>query len=191
MHDDHDHGHSHTHAHATRHAHGQDDHASWPRPPPSPCRSRPQPRAPSRAAWRSGRRRISARTRRIAARAGEADLDQVEAAFVEGFLAASDPTSFLRLAGIPFKATARGRREAGPAARRDRGGGRCRLRDAASRRRIVPLRSAAGAARLAPAAAAFRLFRRRGVAPARLRRRARRAAPTADRPAQPAGPQQG
>ena len=30
-----------------------------------------------------------------------ADLDLVEAAFVEGFLAASDPTSFLRLAGAP------------------------------------------------------------------------------------------
>ncbi|MBO0763003.1 MAG: hypothetical protein J2P50_00155 [Hyphomicrobiaceae bacterium] len=37
---------------------------------------------------------------------GEADLDQVEAAFIEGFLAASDPTSFLRLAGIPFSMTA-------------------------------------------------------------------------------------
>ena len=33
------------------------------------------------------------------------DLDLVEASFVEGFLAASDPTSFLRLAGIPFVAT--------------------------------------------------------------------------------------
>lgn len=35
------------------------------------------------------------------------DLDLVEAAFVEGFLAASDPTSFLRLARVPFRATAR------------------------------------------------------------------------------------
>ena len=35
-----------------------------------------------------------------------ADLDLVEAAFVEGFLAASDPTSFLRLAGAPFRAVA-------------------------------------------------------------------------------------
>ncbi len=33
------------------------------------------------------------------------NLDLVEASFVEGFLAASDPTSFLRLAGIPFVAT--------------------------------------------------------------------------------------
>jgi hypothetical protein len=34
---------------------------------------------------------------------GETDLDQVEAAFVEGFLAASDPMSFLRLANVPFQ----------------------------------------------------------------------------------------
>jgi hypothetical protein len=32
----------------------------------------------------------------------EPDLDLVEAAFIEGFEAASDPTSFLRLAGVPF-----------------------------------------------------------------------------------------
>jgi hypothetical protein len=35
---------------------------------------------------------------------GEPDLDLVEAAFAEGFATASDPTSFLRLAGIPFVA---------------------------------------------------------------------------------------
>jgi hypothetical protein len=38
--------------------------------------------------------------------AAAGDLDLVEAAFVEGFLAASDPTSFLRLARAPFHATA-------------------------------------------------------------------------------------
>lgn len=37
--------------------------------------------------------------------AGEADLDLVEAAFIEGFSGASDPTSFLRLSGVPFVAT--------------------------------------------------------------------------------------
>jgi hypothetical protein len=37
---------------------------------------------------------------------GEADLDRVEASFVEGFMAASDATSFLRLASVPFEATA-------------------------------------------------------------------------------------
>jgi hypothetical protein len=36
----------------------------------------------------------------------EPDLDQVESAFVEGFAAASDPTSFLRLANVPFETTA-------------------------------------------------------------------------------------
>jgi len=36
---------------------------------------------------------------------GEADLDLVEMAFVEGFAAAKDPASFLRLARIPFQAT--------------------------------------------------------------------------------------
>jgi hypothetical protein len=38
-------------------------------------------------------------------RGAATDLDLVEAAFVEGFLAASDPTSFLRLARVPFRAT--------------------------------------------------------------------------------------
>ncbi|BAM86679.1 conserved hypothetical protein [Bradyrhizobium oligotrophicum S58] len=33
----------------------------------------------------------------------EPDLDKVETAFVEGFFAAADPTSFLRLARIPFE----------------------------------------------------------------------------------------
>jgi hypothetical protein len=37
----------------------------------------------------------------------EPDLDQVEAAFVEGFAAATDATSFLRLANVPFEMTAR------------------------------------------------------------------------------------
>jgi hypothetical protein len=36
----------------------------------------------------------------------EADLDLIEAAFVEGFLVASDATSFLRLARVPFEGTA-------------------------------------------------------------------------------------
>jgi hypothetical protein len=36
----------------------------------------------------------------------DTDLDLVEAAFVEGFLGASDATSFLRLARVPFEGTA-------------------------------------------------------------------------------------
>jgi hypothetical protein len=35
----------------------------------------------------------------------EPDLDLVETAFVEAFASASDPTSFLRLAQVPFEAT--------------------------------------------------------------------------------------
>jgi hypothetical protein len=37
---------------------------------------------------------------------GEPDLDLVEAAFTEAFAAAGDPTSFLRLAAVPFEAVA-------------------------------------------------------------------------------------
>jgi hypothetical protein len=35
----------------------------------------------------------------------EADLDQIETAFVDSFATATDPTSFLRLANIPFETT--------------------------------------------------------------------------------------
>src|SRR3954468_17347191 len=37
----------------------------------------------------------------------DADLDLVEAVFSEGFPATSDPTSFLRLAQVPFETTGR------------------------------------------------------------------------------------
>jgi hypothetical protein len=37
------------------------------------------------------------------------DLDLVEKAFCEGFAATSDPTSFLRLAGVPFSASRDGK----------------------------------------------------------------------------------
>jgi hypothetical protein len=40
----------------------------------------------------------------VPATAAEPDLDLVESAFLEGFTAASDPTSFLRLAQVPFEA---------------------------------------------------------------------------------------
>ncbi|MBV9559434.1 MAG: hypothetical protein JOY90_03080 [Bradyrhizobium sp.] len=38
----------------------------------------------------------------------EPDLDKVEKAFAEGFLAAADPTSFLRLARVPFEMAVNG-----------------------------------------------------------------------------------
>src|SRR5665647_3331347 len=37
---------------------------------------------------------------------GAQDIDLVEAAFVDGFRTANDPTSFLRLAHVPFEAMA-------------------------------------------------------------------------------------
>src|SRR5262245_44686879 len=93
MHRDHDHGHhDHGHSHADDDGHDHaglgHNHAHKPRGAvqwQTPHRDAQQPRPDAQ---------------------DEADLDQVEAAFIEGFLGASDATSFLRLAGIPFKATA-------------------------------------------------------------------------------------
>jgi hypothetical protein len=42
------------------------------------------------------------------AAAPESDLDKVEEAFVDGFLQTTDPTSFLRLARVPFEIAAGG-----------------------------------------------------------------------------------
>ncbi|WP_428032774.1 hypothetical protein [Ancylobacter sp.] len=97
-HHHHDHGaggHSHSHAHAEAHAHshghnhGQSPRpaAQWqtphlPQPPEADDHAHPEP-----------------------------DLDLVEKAFVESFATTSDPTSFLRLARVPFDAmTGDGRR---------------------------------------------------------------------------------
>ena len=79
----------------------------------------PQSRAAA-AAPCSGRRRICRPDREHDARARhEPDLDLVEMAFVEGFATATDPTSFLRLARIPFEAVDGRRRQARAAARRE------------------------------------------------------------------------
>jgi hypothetical protein len=103
MHDDHDHrhaddrdhgGHAHHH-HRDHHGHGRHHHAGLGHNHP------PTPR--SVAQWQTPHLSADATPDH---EHGEADLDQVEAAFIEGFLAASDPTSFLRLAGIPFRARA-------------------------------------------------------------------------------------
>jgi hypothetical protein len=95
MHDDHDHRHSHTHSHSHSHARG---HAAGPGHNHAPERR-------DAAQWQTPHLEPS-ETHPHAH--GEADLDQVEAAFIEGFLNASDPTSFLRLAGIPFTQMADG-----------------------------------------------------------------------------------
>ena len=53
---------------------------------------------------RNGRRRTApANSRRAPA---EPDLDKVEAAFIDGFIDARDPVSFLRLGHIPFEIVA-------------------------------------------------------------------------------------
>ncbi|GBD49754.1 hypothetical protein [Methylopila sp. Yamaguchi] len=92
MHDGHDHPHEHMGSHFHGHAHpghahtrpgpghnaGPKRNAQW-QTPHLPHGHAPQPEDPRTT-----------------------DLDLVEAAFVEAFSAASDPTSFLRVAGIPF-----------------------------------------------------------------------------------------
>jgi hypothetical protein len=84
-HDDHDHHHSHNHGcppHGPGHNHPHSD------------------RTP--AQWQTPHQPDSVKG---SAPAAEPDLDKVEAAFVDGFLRAPDPTSFLRLARIPFEIT--------------------------------------------------------------------------------------
>ena len=76
MHDPAGHSHLHPHAHPAGH-NSRGDAVQW-QTPHDPDASLPQ-------------------------EGGEADLDLVEAAFVDGFRKAEDPTSFLRLAGIPFE----------------------------------------------------------------------------------------
>jgi hypothetical protein len=87
MHDDHNHDHGHPQAH--------DDGQA------GPGHNR-EPERRGAAQWQTPHLDPHARERHAH---GEADLAQVEAAFIEGFLAASDPTSFLRLAAIPFTGT--------------------------------------------------------------------------------------
>src|SRR6202140_3959087 len=87
----HGHGHDHGHDHAHDHDH---DH-----PPHGPGRnhhhSHPAPIERQTPHQADGAKDHAA--------APEPDLDKVEAAFVDGFFQAPDPTSFLRLARIPFE----------------------------------------------------------------------------------------
>ena len=83
---DHHHGHGHSHDHAHSHDHGGPGHNGAPR------RSAVQWQTPHDP---------SARPMAPA----EPDLDKVEAAFIEGFMNAPDPVSFLRLGRIPFDLT--------------------------------------------------------------------------------------
>lgn len=76
------HGHSHSHSHSHSHGHGhnqpQAKSAQW-QTPHLPHGHTHEPQDPRKT-----------------------DLDLVEAAFVEAFSHASDVTSFLRVAGVPF-----------------------------------------------------------------------------------------
>jgi hypothetical protein len=65
-----------------------------------------RPREPRRPAQWQTPHRDEAPTAAQGQPRPETDLDLVEAAFVEGFLGASDATSFLRLAQVPFEGTA-------------------------------------------------------------------------------------
>jgi hypothetical protein len=106
MHDDHNHSHSHasTHSHAHTHTRDHDDHSGHSHRHHHAGPGHNHAHAPRAVAqWQTPH--LGPDDAHPNAQ-GEPDLDQVEAAFIEGFLTASDPTSFLRLAGIPFKATA-------------------------------------------------------------------------------------
>nr|WP_249158205.1 hypothetical protein [Bradyrhizobium jicamae] len=102
-HDHHHHHHSHDHHHHDHdhhHHHGHDhphDHAHSPH---GPGHNQPQA-ARGAAQWQTPHQPHGT----TAAPVVEPDLDKVEKAFVDGFLAATDATSFLRLARVPFEVT--------------------------------------------------------------------------------------
>lgn len=101
MHRHHRHDHpGHDHHDDRDHHHGHDHH----HPPHGPGHNhRHSDRTPVQ--WQTPHQPDSSTG---AALAPEGDLDKVEAAFVDGFLGAPDPTSFLRLARVPFEMTAEG-----------------------------------------------------------------------------------
>jgi hypothetical protein len=101
MHDDHHH-HDHDHHHGHDH-HGRDQRNGHRHPHP-PGHNGPAGRA---VQWQTPHLPQSAEP---PTEDKAADLDLVEAAFVEGFLQASDVASFLRLSGIPFVGDAAGTR---------------------------------------------------------------------------------
>jgi hypothetical protein len=103
--DDHDHVHGHSHDHSRSHDHGDHAHAHHAKAHaqhhdhggPGHNRSPERPLAQ----WQTPHSPDGA-TQGIV----EPDLDKVEAAFIDGFIDASDPVSFLRLSRIPFELTA-------------------------------------------------------------------------------------
>ena len=92
------------HAHDHSHDHPNGGGGSFDAAPAGMGHNRPsEPKRPVQ--WQTPHRNDAPADAAAHSRA-EADLDLVEAAFVEGFLAASDATSFLRLARVPFEGTA-------------------------------------------------------------------------------------
>jgi hypothetical protein len=91
----HHHGHGHDHGHDHDHDHDHPPHG------PGHNHHHHSPRAPVQ--WQTPHQPDGAKEQ---AAAPEPDLDKVEAAFVDGFFQAPDPTSFLRLARIPFEIAA-------------------------------------------------------------------------------------
>jgi len=89
----HHHGHGHDHGHELGHDHSHELAGEGHNHP-----ARPQ----KVTQWQTPHLPGGAESDNV--RAGEPDLDLVERAFLEGFASASDPTSFLRLAHVPFEA---------------------------------------------------------------------------------------
>jgi hypothetical protein len=97
----HHHGHEHDHEHDHPHDH---EHHHPGHPPHGPGHNHLHShRAPVQ--WQTPHQPDGAKEHAIGP---EPDLDKVEAAFVDGFFQAPDPTSFLRLARIPFEIAADG-----------------------------------------------------------------------------------
>lgn len=92
--DGHSHSHSEAHSHAHDHGHGHDHHHHGHHPHP------PGHNAPGARQWQTPH--LAPDHHHASETAAEPDLDLVERAFVDAFPKAPDPTSFLRLAGIPF-----------------------------------------------------------------------------------------
>jgi hypothetical protein len=92
------HRHHHDHPHHDQQPHGQ-HHGDHQEPPHAGTGHNHAPSPRTAAQWQTPHRSHVEQN----PAAAQSDLDKVEAAFVEGFFAASDQASFLRLARIPFQ----------------------------------------------------------------------------------------
>ena len=104
LHHHHHHGHAHDHDHAHGHSHSPRDAAAGSAGPRAAPGHNHGPARPVQ--WQTPHHDGDLDPH-APANDEARDLDLVEIAFIEGFQAASDPTSFLRLAGVPFEARSR------------------------------------------------------------------------------------